>query len=151
MRTCLLALILTASSALPASAEDPMIQPGTDLWRNAFDPPFTKPEEIPRDMPLRKQLFDLLRPKVEREAKRKVQFEGSLRAFKNWAIFIGSTLDTDGKPVKFPTWDNDDTAALWLRTEDGWRLVNYSVGHSDAFYIFWHEKYGVPKALVGLE
>ncbi|GEP43898.1 hypothetical protein [Brevifollis gellanilyticus] len=151
MRTCLLALLLAAGSALPASAEDPIIQPGTDLWRDAFDPPFTKPAEVPKDTPLRKQLFDLLRPKIEREAKRKVQFEGSLRAFKNWALFSGETVDADGKSVKFPPMDNTDTVALWLRTREGWRLVDHSTGHSDAFYIIWHEQYGAPKALVGLE
>jgi hypothetical protein len=146
-----MACLLLAGSVLPVTAEDLIIQPGTDLWREMFDPPFTKPAEIPKDMPLRKQLFDLLRPKVERVAKQKVQFEGSLRAFKNWAMFTGRTLDTDGKSVKFPDLGNDDTAALWLRTNEGWRLIDHSTGHSDAFFAIWHEQYGAPKELVELE
>ncbi len=102
MKSCFVSILLAACSTLPVSAEDLIIQPGTDLWREMFDPPFTKPAEVTKDMPLRKQLFDLLRAKVEREAKHKVQFEGGLRAFKNWAVFVGRTLDTDGKSVKFP-------------------------------------------------
>ena len=118
-----------------------MIKPGTPEWRAAFDPPCEKPPEVPMGTPLR-------RPGVERMAKRPVRFEGSLRAFRNWAIFLGGTVDKDGRAVKLPPMDNSDTVALWLRTKDGWRLVDWSAGHSDAFHIIWTEVYGAPKALV---
>lgn len=141
--------VLCTTSAL-IYAEESMLAPGSREWREMFDPPFTEPAEIPTDSPLRRTLFEQLRPHIQREAKIPVRFEGSLRAFKNWAFFIGRTVDAKGKSVKLPPIDNDDTVALWLRTRAGWRLVDFSAGHSDAFHIIWPEQYGVPKALVGI-
>jgi hypothetical protein len=42
---------------------------------------------------------------------------------------------------------NDDTVALWLRTRDGWTLVDFDAGGSDAFYTEWSRQYGAPAAL----
>lgn len=128
-----------------------LISPGSEEWKGIFDPPYEAPTEVPKDSPLRKTLFDLLRPAMEKKTKQKVLFEGTLRAYKNWAVFTGRTVNADGSSVKFPPMDNDDTAALWLRTKDGWRLVDYNGGHSDAFYIIWPEQYGVPKAFFEVE
>jgi hypothetical protein len=133
-----------------ASAQQEVIRPDSREWRELFDPPFTVPQEIPATSPLRKQLFELLRSPIERLAKRPVRFEGSLRAFKNWALFTGGTVDAQGASVKLPPMDNNDTVALWLRTRDGWRLVDYSGGHSDAFHVIWTEQYGVPRQLIGV-
>lgn len=145
-RAAFLVLVCAISCAV---AEESALAPDSEAWRETFKPPFAKPTELPADMPLRRELFDLLRPRIERDAKRPVRFEGSLRAFKNWALFTGRTVDANGKSVKLPPMGNDDTVALWLRTRDGWRLVDFSGGHSDAFYIIWPEQYGVPKALLG--
>lgn len=131
-------------------AEDPIMARGSQEWREIFDPPFTQPAEIPAKSELRKTLFDLLRPRVEKVAKRAVLFEGSLRAFKNWALFMGRTLDAKGDSVKLPPIGNDDTVALWLRTREGWKLVDFGAGVSDAGHIIWAEQYGAPKELLGL-
>ena len=45
--------------------------------------------------------------------------------------------------------ENSDTAALWLRTVEGWRLVDFSGGHSDVFYEIWPEQFGVSRELLG--
>lgn len=144
-------LLILVCATLTGLAEEVLVTPGSSEWREIFEPPFTQPTELPADMPLRRVLFDQLRPRLEKIAKRPVRFEGTLRAFKNSALFIGRTLDTDGKSITLPPMDNDDTAALWLRTRDGWRLVDFSGGHSDAFYILWHEQYGFPKSLIGIK
>jgi hypothetical protein len=141
----LFALLLCA-----ASAQQEAIRPDSEEWRQLFDPPFPEPREVPSSSPLRKELFELLRTPVARLAKQPVRFEGSLRAFKNWALFTGSTVDEHGAYVRFPPIDNSDTVALWLRTRDGWRLVDYSAGHSDVFYAIWAEQYGTPRELLGL-
>jgi len=134
-----------------AFAEDTEFIPkGSSAWREAFDPPFHEPAEVSRESGLRKKLFDLLRPAIQAQAGKGVLFEGSLKAYKNWALFVGRTMDkAGGKSIAFKPHGNDDTVALWLRTRDGWRLVDYEAGHSDVFYIIWHEQYGVPKALLG--
>jgi len=149
VRRLVLIAILGTVGALPASAD--ALKPGSEEWRGLFDPPYSVPTEVPADLPLRKQLFDLLRPKVERIAKKPVRFEGGLRAFKNWAIFLGRTVDENGRSMKLPPMGNDDAGALWLRTSSGWVLVDFAVGASDAFHLYWPDQYGVPKALVGFE
>jgi len=130
-----------------ALAQEERIHPDSREWRELFDPPFTEPREIASSSPLRKELFELLRPAIARPAKRPVRFEGSLRALKNWALFIGSTVDEQGASVKFPLVDNSDT---WLRTRAGWHLVDYSAGHGDVFYSIWAQQYGTPKELLGV-
>lgn len=129
-------------------AQKERIHPDSREWGELFDPPFTEPREIASSSPLRKELFGLLRPPIARLAKRPVRFEGSLRAFKNWALFTGSTVDDHGASVKFPPVDNSDTVALWLRTRTGWNLIDYSAGHGDVFYSIWAEQYGTPRELL---
>lgn len=144
-------LSLLFLGGIPRSVAGPYPEPGSEEWKNLFDPPYTKPTELPKDSALRKKLFDLLRPKIEKEAKRAVLFEGSLMAFRNWAVFIGRAVDAKGNSVKMGDLENSDVAGLWLRTESGWQVVESSGGHSDAFYLIWSEKYGVPKELLNPE
>ena len=128
-------------------AQEPPITPGSPQWRETFQPPYTKPTELPVDSPLRRSLFDLLRPVVARDVKGTVRFEGSLRVFKNWAFFLGRTVDANGKRVRGLVLDDSDTVGLWLRTADGWRLVDHDLGSSDAFWLGWTEQYGAPAVL----
>lgn len=149
MKRSVLALLSLASAA---TAQDFAGKPGSEQWNGLYDPPYTTPTDIPRDQALRKQLFDLLRPSIEREAKQKgVRFQGELKAFKNWAFFFGEVLDTKDRAIRFQPVDNTESAALWLRTKDGWKLVDYAVGFGDPFYWQWADQYGVPRRLLGLE
>ena len=144
-----LAFFLLASAAL---AEDFTVDPGSDLWKELFNPPYTKPTEIPRDNALRKQLFDLLRPGIERAAKKQgVKFQGELKAFKNWVLFTGSTLDSKERPVAFEGSENSETCALWLRTRDGWKLIDFAYGFGDVAWLIWIDQYGAPKKLLSPE
>lgn len=140
--------LVSALLLCSALAQQEVVRPGSREWRELFDPPFPEPREVSSSSPLRKELFELLRTPIAQLAKRSVRFEGSLRAFKNWACFTGSTVDEHGASVRFPPIDNSDTVALWLRTRDGWRLVDYSAGHSDVFYFVWEEQYGTPRELL---
>ena len=143
----ILALFTTLSLAQDFSG-----QPGSEQWKALYDPPYATPKEIPRDMALRKQLFDLLRPKIEQvSSQRGVKFQGDLKAFKNWALFVGSTLDAKDHAIKFPPNNNTETAAIFLRTKDGWTLVDFAVGFSDVGYWAWADQYGAPKKLLGVE
>jgi hypothetical protein len=124
----------------------------SELWAEIYDPPYKKPTEIPKGSELRKALFEQLRPKISAlVGGKKILFSGSLKAYRNWAFFTGETVDDDGESVPIGEFGNSDTAALWLRTEDGWRLVDSSGGHSDVFYEIWPEQFGVPKALLGFD
>jgi hypothetical protein len=131
-----------------SAAEQPTIKPGSEEWRSLYEPAFEKPTELEMDSELRKSLFNLIRPRAEKIAKQEEKFRGSLRAYRNWAFFSGSSIDADGKPVEYPDLGNSDTVALWLRTLDGWKLVDFAAGHSDAFFIIWPEQYGMPAELL---
>ncbi|MEM6911354.1 MAG: hypothetical protein AAF555_07195 [Verrucomicrobiota bacterium] len=132
--------------ALSALAEELDITPGSDLWGSLYHPAYEKPSEIPTSNPLRKELFNQLRAKLEPKAGEPLLFLGSLRAYRNWALFQGASQDRNGGPIAYPDLGNSDTVALWLRTKDGWTLVDYEAGHSDVFYLIWTEAYGMPKA-----
>ena len=138
-------VLFLAVSFMQARSQ-PMV-PATDPeWAKVYDPPYKVPTELPADSPLRKELFGLLRLKATPQHK----FEGSLKVFRNWAVFLGRTVDKEGKRIKNLPMDNDDAAALWLRTKDGWKLVDFSFGHSDAFFVVWPEQYGVSRELLGM-
>ena len=130
------------------AAEPPTIKPGSEEWRMVYEPAFEKPTELDADSELRKSLFNLLRPRAEKIAKQAVKFQGNLRVYRNWAFFSGSSIDANGKPVEYPELGNSDTVALWLRTIDGWKLVDFAAGHSDAFFLVWPEQYGMPADLL---
>jgi hypothetical protein len=102
---------------------------------------FEKRGDIPAKSGLRKELFDILRPQVEHRYGKAVRFTGTLEGFKNWALFQGTTNDAKGNNILE---NGGDTVALWLRTCDGWLLVDFNLGHTDAFYTVWKEKYGAP-------
>jgi hypothetical protein len=149
MNVLVLRSAIACCLVLGLSAAEPLtIQPGSELWREVYEPAFEKPTELAADSELRKSLFNLLRPRAEKIAKQAVKFRGSLRAYRNWAFFCGDSIDANGEPVGYPELGNSDAVALWLRTLDGWKLVNFSVGHSDAFYIIWPEQYGMPADLL---
>ncbi len=89
----------------------------------------------------RKELFAILLTEVERLYGKGIRFTGLLQGYKNWALFEGTTNNTDGKNVPE---DGGDTVALWLHTCNGWILVDFNTGHTDAFYEIWKGKYGMP-------
>ena len=128
-------------------AEPELVLPTSDEWADIYDPGTKVPAEIPVGSKLRNELFELLRAKTSPTAK----FSGSIKAFRNWAFFVGRTVDDSGNSVKNPPDGNDDAVGLWLRTQDGWIVVAHSFGHSDAFYLVWPEQYGVPRELLGME
>jgi len=124
-----------------------IVPPSSDEWNEIYDPPTKVPAEIPGGSKLRSELFDLLRTKSSPAT----QFSGSIKSFRNWAFFLGRTVDRSGNSLKNPPHGNDDAVALWLRTQDGWIVVAHSFGHSDAFFVLWSEQYGVPRELLGIK
>jgi hypothetical protein len=74
-----------------------------------------------------------------------------LKAFKNWALFTGSTLDSKERPVAFEGSENSETCALWLRTREGWKLIDFNYGFGDVAWLIWIDQYGAPKKLLSPE
>lgn len=140
----LVAALIAIHSLHFASAEELMIPPDSDLWKHIYEPDATEPVEIATDNPLRKKLFNLARPKLEKSAGQPILFSGTLKGYRNWALFQGSSVDKKGDPLSYPDDGTSDTVALFLRTVNGWVLVDCSGGHSDVFYQTWTEQYGMP-------
>ncbi len=141
-------LTMTLFQVLPAYCQDNALV--KEYWDDLFTPAYVSPTELPKKETLRKELFNMFRTAIEDKAAtgQQLLFSGSLKSFKNWAFFSGSALDAAGKPIAFPPMENSDAAALWLRTCKGWTLVDFSVGHSDAFWTIWHAQYGAPEELL---
>jgi hypothetical protein len=135
------------AGASPAYGDSPaIVSPTSSEWDEIYVPASRAPAEVAVGSRLRSELFDLLRA----EADPATRFSGRLEAYRNWAFFLGRTVDEAGKSKKNPPLGNDDAVALWLRTERGWTLVEHSFGHSDAFYVIWPEKFGAPRELFGM-
>jgi hypothetical protein len=141
---CLVGISMHAASFGDAPE---IVLPTSDEWTEIYDPPTRIPAEVPAESKLRSELFDLLRAK----ANPSTQFSGSLKSFRNWAFFLGRTVDRSGNSLKNPPFGNDDAVGLWLRTQEGWIVVAHRFGHSDAFFIIWPEQYGVPRELLGMK
>jgi len=146
VRIILVALGIMLIGGSAARAQREAVLPA-DAAGGAFDPASDAPTEVPRGSDLRKTLFDTLRPRVEEQAGTKILFEGRLKTCRNWAFFLGRTIGADGRKVALSDLGNDDAVALWLRTRDGWTLVDFDAGGSDAFYTEWSRQYGAPAAL----
>lgn len=108
-----------------------------------------QPVEVAVGSELRKELFDQLRPRIARIAKKPVKFEGSLKSLGNWAFFSGRAVNENGDDLRMGAGESADTAALWRKTDGAWELVEFSGGHSDVVYVDWPQKFGAPPALVG--
>ena len=144
-------LIITLAAVIPLSSinSEPiqLVPPTSEEWLEIYDPPHKVPTELPTGSKLRAALFAMLRPKAGMEN----SFSGSLMVYRNWAFFVGRTVDSNGVSIKHPPMGNDDATGLWVRTKDDWVLVDYSFGFSDAFYVVWPEQYGVPRKLLGMQ
>lgn len=96
----------------------------------------------------RAALFDILRPVHEKNAgEKKLKFRGTVTAYKDYAIFVGDSVDAKGEAVieKKSGSDNSDIVALWKHSDSGWKLLDYSFGHSDVFWEPWIARYGMPR------
>ena len=151
-KVLILWMVTCALAGTIAFGEEGLVSKDSEQWGQIYDPPHRNPSEVAKGSDLRKALFSQLRPKISALVDGKaILFSGSLKAYRNWAFFTGETVDGDGNPVAIGEIGNSDTAALWIRTMDGWRLVDFSGGHSDVFYEIWPEQFGAPKALLGFE
>ncbi|MEM9281220.1 MAG: hypothetical protein AAGA96_05290 [Verrucomicrobiota bacterium] len=145
---CLIPIATLALLAQSITSAELIFGPESDEWETLYEPAFKSPEEVPRGSELRKTLFNLARPKLEKLAGQSIRFNGSLKAYRNWALFLGESVDANGNSIAYPDLQNSDTVVLFLRTADRWVVVDYSGGHGDVFYEIWIEQYGMPRPLL---
>lgn len=106
--------------------------------------------EIAPGSTLRKELFDLARPSVQRLVLHPFKFRGSLKESGSWAFFLGEVVDSNERPIPHPESGSSDTCVLWKREKAGWLLVDCGYGFTDVFFGDWPERHGAPAILLGL-
>jgi hypothetical protein len=142
----LIVTLLLFSSLLCANSYEAQLE--KELWSEIYKPAYTTPTQIKKGETLRAILFDKLRQPIAKEAKSKVKFSGKITVYRNWALFVGSSYDPKGKLISYKPMNESDVVALWLRTVNGWVVVDYAVGVTDTFYTIWYRQYGMPKELL---
>ena len=115
----------------------------------SFVPSTFAQEEVAPGSALRKELFELARPKIERLAKQAVRFQGSLKEMNGRAFFLGTIVDADGAVIPVGPAESGDTAILWEKNNDEWSVIEAATGFTDVIYLDWAEKYDAPAALFG--
>ncbi len=93
-------------------------------------------------------ILDAFLPIFKKRTPAGAQLIGEIKAFKNWALFAGYAADSKGNQITPKDGIASDTAVLFLKTREGWAVVDYGLGHSDMFYIIWPAQYGVPVELL---
>ena len=106
-------------------------------------------EEVPLGSALRKELFELARPKIEQTAKQSVRFQGSMKQLNGWAFFTGTLVDAAGAVIPVGPAESGDTAILWTQRNGKWSVVEAATGFTDVIYLDWSEKHKAPAALLG--
>ena len=100
---------------------------------------------------LRKELFESIRSKAEALTNTPVKFAGSMKREGIWVYFIGQMVDAKGAPIPVGAAESAEALALWKKDGEAWRVVDFRAGFTDALFLEYPEKYGVPKTLLGEE
>jgi len=118
--------------------------------------------EPKRGTALRKDLLDTVRVKVARDVKSNVLFKvETLRTDDHWAFLSAvpvtqSLAEIDYTKTKFAQqyeqgmFDNVVTVLL-KKSGVRWQIIEYSIGATDAAFVDWPLKYGVPKEVLMAE
>lgn len=119
--------------------------------------------EPKRGTALRKDLLDTVRVKVEQDVQSKVLFKvETLRTEGNWAFLsvvpvTPSLTEIDYTKTKFAQqfaqgmFDNIVLALLHKKDGGRWQIIEYSIGATDATFVDWPLKYGIPKEILMAE
>lgn len=111
------------------------------------------PFEFEKNSEERKEMLEMLKPEVARQAGLKpeeVKLEGSLKVQGKWAFFVGKAVDAQSETLKLEPYGKGDTCALYLDTKKGWAMVDWSIGYQDLIYSAWASTYRLNIELLGL-
>lgn len=136
------ALCLKASRAVAPQAA------GKPAAKNAGG----SPTELAPGNPVRKAIFDTLRPAVTAEIGEPVEFTGSVRILGNWALVNANAAPKSGKAPKSPDAADLlklDLVALLRKNGDSWRLLHQAFAGDVGPLMEMRERFpDVPIALV---
>lgn len=128
MRRCALLVILASTAVLAQS-----------------------PKVIKPDMknPLRKEILNALRPKIEKDLGQKVIFKvDTIRVYDGWAFVAVHPLQPNSKPIDFKKtkykenleagmFDGDSTYAILRLANKKWTVKDFVIGPTDVYWSNW--------------
>lgn len=103
--------------------------------------------EVPVGSALRKELFALARPKIEREAGQAVRFQGTMQQREEWVFFKGTIVDAHGAAIPVGPGESAETAILWEQRKGKWTVLEAVTGFTDVIWLDWTEKHRAPSVL----
>ena len=103
--------------------------------------------EVPAGSELRKELFALARPQIERVAGQAVRFQGSMKQLGDWVFFQGTIRDASGDSIHVGPAESAETAILWVQRKGKWTVVEAETGFTDVIWLDWPKKHQTPPAL----
>lgn len=103
--------------------------------------------EVPAGSALRKELFALARPRIEREAGQAVRFQGTMQQRGDWVFFKGIIVNAQGTAIRVGPGESAETALLWAQRNGKWTVVEAVTGFTDVIWLDWAEKHHAPTAL----
>ncbi len=121
----------------------------------AVSPAFAQVTTPPRGSPLRAAILDGLRPMVEAEVGKPVEFVvRQMRVVGEWAFVLVTPQRPGGGPIPYlytryqaavdaGAFD-DQVAALLRETPSGWLVYEYNLGATDVPWVDWGGFYPVP-------
>lgn len=117
--------------------------------------------------PLRKQLLDVIRIPAEEHFGQSVVFKvNTLRVTDNWAFFVGTAIQPNGKPVdyrKSSEYKKNTEAtligldagvlyggvdALLKKEENVWKILAITYDATDVHWLDYDKQFGVPRNLI---
>lgn len=108
---------------------------------------------------LRKQLLDIVRPRIQADLNTRVQFVVSTMKVGSGCAFLAITPQhTNGRPIDIKKtryaadaemMDGLITYSLLKNTNGRWREVAYVTGPTDVAYEPWPAQFGCPRAVFG--
>ena len=116
---------------------------------------FAQAETPARGSPLSAAVLDALRPMVEAEVGKPVEFVvGDMRVVGEWAFVIASPQRPGGGAVEYLYTRYQDAVdagafdgqaiALLRQTPSGWLVYEYSLGATDVVWADWGGRYPLP-------
>ncbi len=109
--------------------------------------------------PIRKTLFNAMRPAFEKDLNQKVIFKvDEIRVYQNWAYVGGEPLRPDQGPLDYKRTKyagavqaeifGYDYSALLHKINGSWKLVTFDIGATDVVYADWWKRFRAPKAVM---
>jgi hypothetical protein len=143
-------MLKAVSSRIAALAAGAVLATGLMLGQAA-----AQAETPPKGSPLRSTILDGLRPMVEAEVGKPVEFVvTTMRVLGEWAFVIVQPQRPGGGKIEYTytryqeavdsgAFDNQ-VIALLRETPSGWLVYGYSLGATDVPWVEWKDWYPVP-------